>query len=82
METIKNLSARVGMGATALVTILGVSVLLAGPSSAQTADPVLDAFDDMQAKILLYGAAIVALVVLAVGIFLGIKYLKKGVHSA
>lgn len=81
MENIRQIGGRVGLGFTALTTMLGVAVILAGPSSATT-DPVATAFDDMEAKVTTYGAAIVALVVLAVGIFLGIKYLRKGVSKA
>ena len=67
-------------GATAGLTM--VALVLAGAASATPPDPVADAFTSMGAKVTLYGAAIVTLVVLAVGIFLGIKYLRKGVSKA
>lgn len=78
MENLKQIGARVGMVLTfaSLVVVGSVSA-----ASAQT-DPVADAFTSMEGKITTYGGAIVALVVLAVGIFLGIKYLRKGVSKA
>lgn len=76
MESLKT---KVGLlfGLTGLMLVAGV-----GAASAAPADPVADAFTDMQGKITTYGAAIVGLVVLSVGIFLGIKYLRKGVSKA
>lgn len=81
VDNIKQIGGRVGMGVSALGTLLMVGVMLAGPSSA-AGDPVAGAFDDMETKVTTYGAAIVALVVLSVGIFLGIKYLRKGISKA
>lgn len=76
---IESLKAKVGLvtGLTALMLVAGM-----GAASAEPADPVTTAFNDMEGKITTYGAAIVGLVVLAVGIFLGIKYLRKGVSKA
>lgn len=72
-----------GLALSSMLSVFVVAGLLgAGPASATPADPVGDAFDEMQGKITTYGAAIVGLVVLSVGIFLGIKYLRKGVSKA
>lgn len=79
MEIIKDRAARVGAAFSALF-VLGV--LGAGAASATPADPVETAFTDMEGKITTYGGAIVALVVLSIGIMLGIKYLRKGVSKA
>lgn len=79
MEKIKEAGSRVALAfSTALFMVVGT----VGIASAQTADPVSDAFADMKTKVLLYGGLIVTLVVAAVGIFLGIKYLRKGVSKA
>lgn len=80
MDKIKEFGGRSALvtGVTfGLMTVMGI---LAGTASAT--DPVDDAFTSMNAKVTTYGAAIVALVVLSVGIFLGIKYLRKGVSKA
>lgn len=67
----------------AVLTGLTALMFVAGTAAANAAtDPVADAFTSMEGKVTTYGAAIVALVVLAVGIFLGIKYLRKGVSKA
>jgi hypothetical protein len=79
---IQHISGRVAAVSAAVGTLMTLGFILAGPASATPADPVQAAFDDMESKVTLYGAAIVALVVLAVGIFLGIKYLRKGVSKA
>lgn len=81
LDSMKAGAARVGMltGATAGIAMLGF--FLAGSASAQ-GDPIETAFTDMEGKVTTYGGAIVALVVIAAAIFLGIKYLKKGVSKA
>lgn len=81
MEHIKQVGGRAAMGASALGTMFVLGVMLAGPSSAAS-DPVADAFTTMEGKVTTYGGAIVSLVIVAVGIFLGIRYLRKGVNSA
>lgn len=69
-----------------LTGVVGVAMLtglaFAGSASAEPADPVTDAFGDMQTKIVAYGALIVGLVVAGALIFLGIKYLRKGLSKA
>lgn len=77
----KRATARVSVltGVVGLVVLSGLA--LAGPASA-AADPVDTAFSDMQAKIVAYGALIVGLVVAGALIFLGIKYLRKGLSKA
>lgn len=82
MDTLKAAGARVGMVTGAMGTLALMGFILAGPASAQTGDPVGTAFSDLEGKITTYGTAIVALVVLSVGIFLGIKYLRKGASKA
>lgn len=69
------------LGALVTTFMLG-AFIAAGSASATVADPVDQAFTDMQGKVTTYGAAIVALVVVAAGIFLGVKYLKKGLSKA
>lgn len=83
MERFKNLAGRAGL-VTGMTAGLGmVALVLAGPASAAPGDdPALDGINDMAAKVTTYGAAIVALVVLSAGLFLGIKYLRKGVSKA
>lgn len=65
-----------------LGTVLTMGFILAGPASATPADPIDAAFTSMEGKVTTYGVAIVSLVVLAVALFLGIKYLKRGVSKA
>jgi hypothetical protein len=78
---VKNGAARLAV----LTGVVGVTVLsglaFAGPASA-AADPVGDAFADMQTKIVTYGGLIVGLVIAGAIIFLGIKYLRKGLSKA
>lgn len=78
LEYIKSRAALVGVVST---LFLAGGLAAAGPASA-AADPVGDAFGDMQAKVVLYGGLIVSLVVASIVIFLGIKYLRKGVSKA
>lgn len=79
LDTVKAAAGRVGIVTGSLGGLLMVGLLLAGPSNAQTApaDPALEGINDLGTKIGVYGAAIVALVVLSIGIMLGIKYLRK-----
>lgn len=79
VESIKDRAAALG---AVLSTLFVVGILTASGASATPADPVETAFTDMESKVTTYGGAIVSLVVLAVGIFLGIKYLRKGVSKA
>lgn len=80
MDKIKGLAGRTGLVGGTVVGVFAVMAILAGTASAD--DPVTAAFTEMNSKVTTYGAAIVALVVLSVGIFLGIKYLRKGVSKA
>lgn len=82
VERFKEAGGRVALVTGAVTTALFMGLFMAGPASATPADPVTDAFSDMSAKIVSYGALVVGLVVLAVGIFLGIKWLRKGVSAA
>jgi len=77
---VKNMIGRGAAIVSTLGTLTVLGFVLAGPASA--ADPVTTAFADMESKITLYGGAIVALVVLSAALFLGIKYLRKGVSKA
>jgi hypothetical protein len=56
--------------------------VLAGSASAQTADPAETAITDFGSKVTTYGAAMIGVVVLAAGILLGVKYLKKAAGKA
>lgn len=82
----KDIAKRTGARVSVLTGVVGVAVmsglLLAGSASATPADPVDDAFADMLQKVKDYGALIVGLVVAAALIFLGIKYLRKGLSKA
>lgn len=75
-ENMKQAVGRSALGGVALMTMLGLGVLLAGPSSAADAD-VTAAFTTLTADIKVYIGAIVALVVLAVTAGLGIAWLRK-----
>lgn len=81
LENLKAGAARVGMFGSALGGALFLGLVLAGPSNAQ-GDPAADAISDLGTKVTTYGTAIVGLVVLSIGFFLGIKYLRKGVSKA
>lgn len=76
LDRIKDGGARVGVGFTVLGAMLMTSVILAGSASAAV-DPVETAFNDMEGKVTTYGAALAAITVLAVGILLGLAWLKK-----
>lgn len=86
-ETLKSAGARVGIASGLGGALTMVGFMLAGAASAEegdapAVDPVLTEFTNLGTKIGLYGAAIVTLVVLSAAIFLGIKYLRKGVNHA
>lgn len=76
VDNFKGAGARAAAGLSALGAMFVVGVMLAGPSSA-AADPVSTAFDTMEGKITTYGGALATLTVLAVGIMLGLAWLKK-----
>lgn len=80
IETLKGAGARAGLvtGVTTGFVMLGL--VLAGAQAA--ADPVDDAFGDLQSKATTYGGATVALVVAVVVLFFGIKMLKRGASKA
>lgn len=69
------------MLSVAVPVMLGMGALVAGPASA-SGDPILTEFDNLEAKVTAYGTAIVALVILSVVVFLGLKFLKKGAAKA
>lgn len=79
MNQIMQKSGLAGIG-TAL--LFAASMVLAGAASATPADPVGDAFTELQGKVTTYGAAVVALVVAVVVLFFGIKFLKRGASKA
>lgn len=54
----------------------------ANATTTTTPATVDDGFTQLNDKITTYGGSIVALVVLAAGIFIGVKYLKKGLSKA
>lgn len=82
-EKLKGLAQRAGIatGATGFLVMLSMFVA-DGANAVEGDDPVTPAFTDLGTKITTYGAAIVGLVVLSVGIFMGIKYLRKGANKA
>jgi hypothetical protein len=69
-------AARVGVISGLFTSLFVAGVMLAGPSSA-AGDPVEAAFTSMEGKVTTYGAALAAITVLAVGILLGLAWLKK-----
>lgn len=77
-----------GAGRTARVSATLGAVLLAGlffapqANAADGDDPAGAAIDALGAKVTAYGAAMVAVVVIAVGLMLGIKYLRKAGSKA
>lgn len=87
MEKIKSSARAVGrpfavLGAMLSVTMIGVLAMAGSASATPPADPVEDAFGDLQDKVTLYGGLIVALVVAVVILFFGLKFLKKGASKA
>lgn len=82
METLSNLGRRAAF-VTGITATLGlVSFMLAGSASAAGTDPAGDAITALGAKITTYGGAIVGLVILSMGFWLGIKYLRKATSKA
>lgn len=73
---------RFGLAATVAGLLTVVGFVGAGAAMATPADPVAGAFTSMQDKIVTYGAAIVGLVVASAVIFLGVKYIRKGLAKA
>jgi hypothetical protein len=68
-------------GGVSTTLIAGV-LFMAGGSYAVGEDPAGDGIASLQASVLTYGTAVVALVLVAAGIFLGVKYLKKALSHA
>lgn len=83
MDKLKGFGGRAaGVGAM-LGTALTMVVFMAGAASATPPpDPVTEGFTDAGTKVTLYGGAMVALVLIGLLIFLGVKYLRRGVRSA
>lgn len=82
LDHIKTGGRRAATLAGALGGIGVLAFVLAGPSSAAGEDVGLDAITGLGTKVAAYGAAIVAVVVISVGIMLGVKYLRKAVSKA
>lgn len=78
IELVKGRVAMIGGTVTAL--LIG-SFVMAGSASASS-DPVSDAFTTLNGKVTTYGGALVALVVLAVGIVYGITWINKARRAA
>jgi hypothetical protein len=82
MEKLKKYSGYTALTAVGSALMVVGMFVMAGAASATPADPVGDAFDTLQGKVTLYGAAVVALVVAVVVLFFGIKFLKRGASKA
>lgn len=82
MEKFHNLAARGAAVGGTLVGLLGLGVLLAGPSSAQAGDPGTAAINDFGDKVTTYGTAMIGVVVIAVGLMLAVKYIRKAASKA
>lgn len=67
------------LGSLVMVGLVGGFLV---PASATPADPAGDAITGLGTTVGTYGAAMVAVVVVAVGFVLGIKYLRKAVSKA
>jgi len=79
---LENIKGRVALlGATMTMLMVG-GIAFAGGASATPADPVEGAFADLTTKVTLYGGLVLGLVLLTIGIFLGIKWLRKGVSTS
>ncbi|MCW2787159.1 MAG: hypothetical protein JWP74_3676 [Marmoricola sp.] len=79
LENLKTRAAVLGVMFTGLMV---GSFALAGGSFADGTDPVSADFTTLQGDVTTYGGAILALVLVSAGIFLGIKYLRKGISKA
>lgn len=83
MEKISNLGRRAAFVTGITGTLVACSIMLgATGANAVGEDPAGDAITALGGKITTYGAAIVGLVVLSMGFWLGIKYLRKATSKA
>lgn len=82
-NVVSTIGQKAGLVGGALTGLFVTGLILAGPASAAEGDdPALDAITGFGAKVTAYGAAMVAVVVIAVGIMLGVKYLRKAASKA
>lgn len=72
--------------AAAVTGLLGTMMLAgfiaAGSASAEPADPGLTAINDFKGTVTSYGTALIAVVVVAVGLVLAVKYIRKAASKA
>lgn len=73
--------ARIAAVSVLTVMLVGFGGLVSGASAAPNADAI-DAIEAVAADILVYGGALILLVVAAIGIAIGIKYLRKARSAA
>ena len=77
MQNLKALGSRGAAVVTAAFVLATLALVAPAQASSHSADPVDAALADFSTRITTYGTAIVAIVVIAMGFWLGIKYLKK-----
>lgn len=74
---LKNTKERAAYAGAAIGTALTMVLFVAGAASATPVDPGETAISDVSAKVTTYGTAVLAIAVLAVGIALAMKYIRK-----
>lgn len=78
VEKFRELGGKTAAVGTTLFGVVLMSLALApGANAAPGDDPGLDAITDFGTKVGTYGAALIAVVVIAAGIMLGAKYVRK-----
>lgn len=82
MEKLSNLGRRSAFVTGIVGTLMVTGLLFAGGANAAGTDPAGDAITGLGTKITTYGGAIVGLVILSMGFWLGIKYLRKATSKA
>lgn len=67
---------------TAVALALFSGLMLVAPGANASPDPTETAITGLGTKVGIYGAAIVAVVVIAIGFTLGVKYLRRAANKA
>jgi type IV secretory pathway VirB2 component (pilin) len=72
-----------GYSTAALGAAITMTLFMVGAANASTtSDPGEEAIQDLGTKVTLYGAAVLAVAGLAIGIGLALKYMRKGRNAA
>lgn len=72
---------RSGVVGSALAGLFTLGLMVAGPASA-TVDPGEQAISDFGSKVTTYGAAMIGVVVIGVGVMLAVRYISKAGNRA